>query len=110
MQTVNGEQPSGRWSGRPISRRAALKLAATATGTLAAGLLAACGGGAPAAPGASASSSAAATQASGSAAASAAPKIADELVVAFSLDPGHLDPRVEAGVPGWSMFGNIFDG
>ena len=26
-----------------------------------------------------------------------------ELVVAFSLDPGHFDPRVEAGVPGFSM-------
>ena len=26
-----------------------------------------------------------------------------ELVVAFSVDPGHLDPRVEAGVPGFSM-------
>jgi peptide/nickel transport system substrate-binding protein len=26
-----------------------------------------------------------------------------ELVVAFSVDPGHFDPRVEAGVPGFSM-------
>ena len=33
-----------------------------------------------------------------------------ELVVAMSSDPGHLDPRVEAGVPGWAMFQHIFDG
>jgi peptide/nickel transport system substrate-binding protein len=26
-----------------------------------------------------------------------------ELAVAFSVDPGHFDPRVEAGVPGFSM-------
>jgi peptide/nickel transport system substrate-binding protein len=32
-----------------------------------------------------------------------------ELVVGMSLDPGHMDPRVEAGVPGWSIFGHIFD-
>ena len=32
-----------------------------------------------------------------------------ELVVGFSIDPGHMDPRVEAGVPGWSMFHNIHD-
>src|SRR5512134_2867343 len=32
-----------------------------------------------------------------------------ELVVAFSIDPGHMDPRVEAGVPGWSMFHLIHD-
>jgi len=30
-------------------------------------------------------------------------KAPSELVVAFSLDPGHLDPRAEAGVPGSSM-------
>jgi ABC-type transport system substrate-binding protein len=30
-------------------------------------------------------------------------KSTPELVVAFSLDPGHFDPRVEAGVPGFSM-------
>ena len=28
----------------------------------------------------------------------------------MSLDPGHLDPRVEAGVPGWSIFQHMFDG
>src|SRR6185503_16550315 len=33
-----------------------------------------------------------------------------ELVVGMSLDPGHLDPRVEAGVPGWSIFSHMFDG
>ena len=22
----------------------------------------------------------------------------------FSIDPGHMDPRVEAGLPGWSIF------
>ena len=27
------------------------------------------------------------------------------LVVAMSSDPGHLDPRVEAGVPGWAISG-----
>ena len=32
-----------------------------------------------------------------------------ELTVAFSIDPGHMDPRVEAGVPGWSMFHLIHD-
>jgi peptide/nickel transport system substrate-binding protein len=32
-----------------------------------------------------------------------------ELVVGFSIDPGHMDPRVEAGVPGWSMFHMIHD-
>jgi peptide/nickel transport system substrate-binding protein len=32
-----------------------------------------------------------------------------ELVVGFSIDPGHMDPRVEAGVPGWSIFHNILD-
>jgi peptide/nickel transport system substrate-binding protein len=30
-------------------------------------------------------------------------KATPTLVVAFSLDPGHLDPRAEAGVPGSSM-------
>jgi peptide/nickel transport system substrate-binding protein len=35
---------------------------------------------------------------------------AAELVVASSSDPGHLDPRVEAGVPGWAMFQHMFDG
>jgi peptide/nickel transport system substrate-binding protein len=30
-------------------------------------------------------------------------KATPELVVALSLDPGHLDPRAEAGVPGSSM-------
>ena len=30
-------------------------------------------------------------------------------MVAFSIDPGHMDPRVEAGVPGWSMFHTIHD-
>ena len=30
-------------------------------------------------------------------------KATPELAVAFSLDPGHLDPRAEAGVPGSSM-------
>jgi peptide/nickel transport system substrate-binding protein len=34
---------------------------------------------------------------------------ARELVVAFSIDPGHMDPRVEAGVPGWSIFHTIHD-
>jgi len=33
-----------------------------------------------------------------------------ELVVGLSLDPGHLDPRVEAGGPGWSIFSHMFDG
>src|SRR5205823_5164117 len=33
-----------------------------------------------------------------------------ELVVGMSLDPGHLDPRVEAGGPGWSIFNHMFDG
>ena len=32
-----------------------------------------------------------------------------ELVVGFSIDPGHMDPRVEAGVPGWSMFHHMHD-
>jgi len=32
-----------------------------------------------------------------------------ELVVGFSIDPGHMDPRVEAGVPGWSIFHTIHD-
>jgi peptide/nickel transport system substrate-binding protein len=32
-----------------------------------------------------------------------------ELSVGFSIDPGHMDPRVEAGVPGWSIFHNIHD-
>ena len=31
------------------------------------------------------------------------------LVVAFSIDPGHMDPRVEAGVSGWSTFHTIHD-
>jgi len=35
---------------------------------------------------------------------------AAELIVASSSDPGHLDPRVEAGVPGWAMFQHMFDG
>ena len=35
---------------------------------------------------------------------------APELVVGMSLDPGHLDPRVEAGGPGWSIFSHMFDG
>ena len=35
---------------------------------------------------------------------------AAELVVGMSLDPGHLDPRVEAGGPGWSIFSHMFDG
>jgi hypothetical protein len=30
-------------------------------------------------------------------------------VVGFSIDPGHMDPRVEAGVPGWSIFHTIHD-
>ena len=30
-------------------------------------------------------------------------KATPELVVAFSLNPGHLDPRAEAGVPGSAM-------
>ena len=32
-----------------------------------------------------------------------------ELVVGFSIDPGHMDPRVEAGVPGWSIFHHMHD-
>jgi peptide/nickel transport system substrate-binding protein len=36
-------------------------------------------------------------------------KPAAELVVAFSADPGHMDPRVEAGGIGWSIFEHIFD-
>ena len=43
-------------------------------------------------------------------AAPAASKPAAELVVAFSADPGHMDPRVEAGGIGWSIFEHIFDG
>jgi peptide/nickel transport system substrate-binding protein len=35
---------------------------------------------------------------------------APELTVGMSLDPGHMDPRVEAGVPGWSIFQHMFDG
>ena len=35
---------------------------------------------------------------------------APELVIGMSLDPGHLDPRVEAGGPGWSIFSHMFDG
>jgi peptide/nickel transport system substrate-binding protein len=38
-----------------------------------------------------------------SAGAPAVMKSTPELVVAFSVDPGHFDPRVEAGVPGFSM-------
>jgi peptide/nickel transport system substrate-binding protein len=34
---------------------------------------------------------------------------AEELVVAFSGDPGHMDPRVEAGGIGWSVFHHIFE-
>jgi peptide/nickel transport system substrate-binding protein len=34
---------------------------------------------------------------------------APELVLGMSLDPGHMDPRVEAGVPGWSIFMHLFD-
>jgi peptide/nickel transport system substrate-binding protein len=36
-------------------------------------------------------------------------KPAADLVVAFSADPGHMDPRVEAGGIGWSIFEHIFD-
>jgi len=36
-------------------------------------------------------------------------KPAPELVVGFSIDPGHMDPRVEAGVPGWSIFHHMHD-
>jgi peptide/nickel transport system substrate-binding protein len=32
-----------------------------------------------------------------------------ELVVAISGDPGHLDPRVEAGGIGWSVFNHMYD-
>jgi len=32
-----------------------------------------------------------------------------ELVVGWSVDPGHMDPRVEAGVPGWSIFHHMHD-
>lgn len=40
----------------------------------------------------------------------AAPAVpAAELVVAFSADPGHMDPRVEAGVPGFSIFLHMHD-
>jgi peptide/nickel transport system substrate-binding protein len=35
---------------------------------------------------------------------------APDLVIGMSLDPGHLDPRVEAGGPGWSIFSHMFDG
>src|SRR5688500_4152034 len=37
----------------------------------------------------------------GSTAAPTVRRQTDELVVAFSADPGHLDPRVEAGGIGW---------
>jgi peptide/nickel transport system substrate-binding protein len=39
----------------------------------------------------------------GSGGAPAVTKPTAELVAAFSVDPGHFDPRVEAGVPGFSM-------
>lgn len=32
-----------------------------------------------------------------------------ELVVGMSADPGHLDPRVEAGTPGFAMLSHIHD-
>ena len=43
------------------------------------------------------------------AAAQSTAKPAPELVVGFSIDPGHMDPRVEAGVPGWSIFHHMHD-
>jgi ABC-type transport system substrate-binding protein len=32
-----------------------------------------------------------------------------ELVFAMSSDPGHLDPRVEAGTPGFALLAHIHD-
>ncbi len=32
----------------------------------------------------------------------------EELVVGFSGDPGHMDPRVEGGVIGWSIFHHMY--
>src|SRR5919198_1347945 len=64
-----------------LSRRRFLQLTSAAAGAAALGVW----------PGASA------------AGAPAVIKPTAELVVAFSLDPGHFDPRVEAGVPGFSM-------
>lgn len=102
-----------------VGRREVLKLAALGAGALA---LAACGQGAAPAPvpptgtSATAAGSAAASSAASTSAGSATsgtPAVvgkAEELVLGFSLDPGHLDPRVEAGVPGWSMFEHMFDG
>ena len=47
---------------------------------------------------------------SGFGGAPAVAKPAEELVVGFSVDPGHLDPRVEAGVPGFSMmYPNMYE-
>ncbi len=34
---------------------------------------------------------------------------ADELVVGFSGDPGHMDPTIEAGMLGWSTFAHMFE-
>ena len=64
-----------------LSRRRFLRIAGTVAGAATAGLW----------PGASAGQ------------APTVSKATPELVVAFSLDPGHLDPRAEAGVPGSSM-------
>jgi peptide/nickel transport system substrate-binding protein len=48
------------------------------------------------------------------AAPTAAPSVAvtktvEELVVAFSVDPGHMEPRVDSGTPGFSVLNHVYD-
>src|SRR5205823_7270956 len=89
------DRPGGRANAEGslgLSRRELLRAAGATIGVVAAGSAAL------AAP--AATSAAPAPERSGL---PAIRRQTDELVVAFSLDPGHFDPRVEAGVPGFSM-------
>lgn len=85
-------QPAQRGAAARVSRRELLKLMGVTAGTAAL----------------AAGTSHPALQPS-AAAMPAIRRQTDELVVAFSADPGHLDPRVEAGGIGWSIFYHMFD-